>query len=155
MKKTSTFAVGLSAILFTSCIKEPSACFTFSNSNPEIFEEVTFNNCSEDAESYDWSISTSFLQSSSSEENPRYAWNQEGTYSVELEALSKKDKKSDVVTNSITVSDICYDCVYSIDIFGIVSTSQAEYCASGSSSKAEYESDLKELKDAGWVCTKQ
>jgi PKD repeat protein len=151
MKFNSLLTVFASVLLFTSCVKEPTACFTFSNDNPEVFEVVTFNNCSEDAESYDWTIGTDFFESSSSQENPQFSWDVAGTYNVELEAHSKNEKKSDVTSNAITVTDICYECEY--EILGTFITT--DVCASSYFSKENFENAVESYEDSGYDCRKQ
>lgn len=112
---------------------------------------VTFNNCSEDAESYDWTIGTDFFESSSSQENPQFSWDVAGTYNVELEAHSKNEKKSDVTSNAITVTDICYECEY--ESLGTFITT--DVCASSYFSKENFENAVESYEDSGYDCRKQ
>jgi PKD repeat protein len=107
MKITLPLIAGTIAVTFTSCTKEPTACFKASNENPKLFEVITFTNCSEDAESYDWIMQTDFIEGTSRAENPTFTRDVDGTFNVELEVTSKNDKKSDVTSESITVIDVC------------------------------------------------
>lgn len=72
MKITLPLFSAAIAVSFASCTKEPTACYTASNENPEVFEVVTFTNCSEDAESYDWIMQTDFVEGTSRAENPTF-----------------------------------------------------------------------------------
>ena len=151
MKFTLPFIAAAIAVTFASCTKEPTACFTFSNTNPEVFDVVTFNNCSEEAESYDWVINTDFFQQSSSDDNPQFAWDETGTYSVELEVASGNGKKTDVTSNSITVTDYCYECEY--EIFGVITSS--DLCASDYFSKDDFDDAIDSYEDSGYDCDKK
>jgi PKD repeat protein len=100
-----TFQLILIGILlvFSSCQKEPTANFTFTNNNLEVNETIHFNNTSTDAVSYEWEFGDG---GTSSAENPSYSYSKPGTFTVTLTALSKKGKKSDKASTVITVKAI-------------------------------------------------
>ena len=102
MKKlfTMSFVALLGAFMFTSCIEQPDALFTVSNTTPTVGENVYFYNSSLDAESYEWDFGDG---SSSTQMNPSHKYYDSGTKLVTLTAYSKKRKKSDVATQLITV----------------------------------------------------
>lgn len=127
-------------------------------SQVEVMETITLNNCSEDAKSYDWNIGgyEFFFFSGSTKstaENPTHSWDMPGTYDVTLKAYSKKEKKSDEVTESITVVDVCYECTYTSSDGS--STSSYDLCASSYTSKSDFEKDIASFESQDWTCTKQ
>ncbi|WP_291720025.1 PKD domain-containing protein [Bernardetia sp.] len=80
---------------------DPIAAFSFSPSSPTAGEEVTFTNESQNATSYEWSaVGTSF---SSTEENPTFTFDADGSFEVKLVAKNA-DGDSDETTQTVTVS---------------------------------------------------
>lgn len=142
-------AVFLIAML-VSCTKEPTACFESSKLNVEVHDVITLNNCSEDADSYEWTIEEESIQRTDSRENPQASWRSADSYNITLEAFSKNEKKSDMISKTISVSDICYTCIYSTT-FG---TTSVELCASDAESREDFDNSIDEVEDAGWSCTK-
>lgn len=102
MKKLSFFAAVTVGLMFTSCIKEPTSCLTSSSATATVDEEITFANCSEDAESYEWNFGDS--SDVVVTETAAHSFASEGDFTVELTAFSKKEKKSTVATTKVTVS---------------------------------------------------
>ena len=100
--KTKLFTnTGIALIaLLASCVKQPEATFTASKTTPITGEEISFTNSSTDAVSYSWDFGDS---KTSTEKNPKHTYDKFGTYTVKFIANSKKDKKSDEATTTITV----------------------------------------------------
>lgn len=90
------------AMLFimASCTKEPQACFTVSTSNVNVNEVITFTSCAQDADRIVWNFGDGTTKDGTS---LQHAYTKEGTYQVEMKALSKKDKKWDRSTVIINV----------------------------------------------------
>ena len=105
MKNKYTIISGaISGLIFlTGCQKEPEACFNPNKTTVKINEEVTFTNCSKDANSFEWDFSDGNL---SSKENTSHSFNSVGSYSVELKVTSKNGKKSSTVQHTIKVEDL-------------------------------------------------
>jgi len=90
----------LSGLVFSSCKKAPVACFTASKTSATIGETIIFTNCSKDAESYEWTFGDA---GTSTEVNPGHAYSVAGVYTVTLKVISKNGKKSDAVSETITI----------------------------------------------------
>lgn len=85
--------------ILSSCQKQPTASFTASDDYVEIGEAIEFTNTSSDAESYEWDFGDGFTSSIT---DASHSYGEPGTYEVTLTAYSKKEKKSD--SESMTVS---------------------------------------------------
>ena len=86
--------------LFTSCIKQPTASFTVSNTSPKVGESVYFMNTSLDAQSYEWNFGDGM---SSTLDNPSHTYYSAGSKLVTMTAFSKNRKKSAVATALVEV----------------------------------------------------
>ena len=91
----------LFTLVFTSCSKNPHACFTVSNDNPYTGEEVIFYNCSTDANSYVWDFGDGF---SSGDDTAKHIYTVPGNYTASLLALAGS-ADSHFVTMAILVED--------------------------------------------------
>lgn len=98
MKTLGMLALGL--IIFTSCVKEPEACFDIPKSQVEVYEHVQFNNCSESTEYYTWYFGNG---GATTVEAPSYQYTQSGQYKVTLICSSKNQKKTSETSEYITV----------------------------------------------------
>ena len=105
MSKLSTLAfiatIGMS--LLTSCIEQPQASFTVSNTSPKVGESVRFTNNSMDAESYEWDFGDGEY---STQMSPSHKYSEAGTQYVTMTAFSKKRKKSDTDYRTINVKAV-------------------------------------------------
>lgn len=90
------------AILFTSCQKEPSACFKMDKTEVTAGEKVTLTNCSVDAKTYKWTFPD---KSTATAENIEYTPLDAGSHTIKLEAFSKNGKKTDEITQTLTVKE--------------------------------------------------
>ena len=100
---------GMFLLSIVGCQKQPSASFTASKTNVVTGEVITFTNTSKDASSYKWNFGDG---TSSDVASPTHAYENAGTYTVELTASSKNGKKSDKATATIKVTkanEIRYD----------------------------------------------
>lgn len=88
--------------LFYSCSEDPEANFELSTDNVEINRNVKFTNKSLNAASYYWEFGDSQKSTST---NPEISYNIAGTYTITLQAIDEKEKKSDSFSNSITVQN--------------------------------------------------
>ncbi|WP_298371193.1 PKD domain-containing protein, partial [uncultured Lutibacter sp.] len=87
-------------ITVTAAQVSPVAGFSFSPTNPETGQEVTFTNESTNADSYQWSAAgTSF---SSTEENPKFTFDTAGDFEVKL--IVTNSAGTDEITKTITVT---------------------------------------------------
>jgi len=77
----------------------PTAAFSSSQTDPEDFQVVSFSNESVSATDYTWEFGTG---ETSTEVNPDYTYEGEGTYTVTLTATDKNGK-SDAITRDISV----------------------------------------------------
>lgn len=99
----------ITILAFASCQKEPSAKFTASKTSVVTGEVITFTNATVDGYSYEWNFGDG---TTSTEENPTHAYEDAGTYNVQLTSFSKNGKKSNSSTIAITVTkanEIIYD----------------------------------------------
>ena len=92
--------------LSESCKKEPSSCFNFTsesvanNEDIQTDEEITFTNCSENAEMYLWDFGD---DNSSSEANPVHSYSDQGSYAVKLTAYGKDNSEEDFTLKTINI----------------------------------------------------
>lgn len=93
----------LPIILFISCQKEPTSIISVNKTEVEVNEQLSFTNNSTDADSYEWSFGDG---NTSNDDNPVYAWNKPGNYTVVLTSFSKNMKKNDKDFVNIDVVDI-------------------------------------------------
>lgn len=95
MKKTILFIAVLAIMgnYFTSCTPESVACFNISSNSiddrndPIVGEEISFENCSTDADSYYWDFDD---KEDSQKDSPNHSYTKGGEYEVTLEATNKK-----------------------------------------------------------------
>jgi PKD repeat protein len=104
VKLVATNAAGTNEITKTITVTAapvaPVAAFSFSPTNPETGQEVTFTNESTNATSYQWSAAgTSF---SSTEENPTFTFDTAGNFDVKLVATNAAGTNE--ITKTITVT---------------------------------------------------
>ena len=88
--------------MFSSCVKEPKACFTVDNVNPYVGEEVQFSNCSTEADSYVWNFDDG---NSDGETDATHTYLLPGEYTVSLLALSENGDKDNFITQLISVTE--------------------------------------------------
>lgn len=101
MKNIIHLSIAILVITFSSCQKEPEACFNASSTSVETGTPVFFSNCTENGDSYLWNFGDN---STSNLEAPSHIYNSPGTYLVSLTAYSKNEKKKNSITNFITVT---------------------------------------------------
>lgn len=153
MKKL-LFTLAGASLLFTSCVKEPEACINLSPTGEiEVFDVLTMTSCSENAETLEWTVegSASFFFAVNEEyigESATHSWDMPGTYTIELNAISKNEKKEDKTSTTVTVNDICYECV---DTGGWTVTE----CGSYYFTADEFESEVDYWRNLGYTCTKK
>ncbi len=85
MKRIIYLALLLPLILI-SCEKTPVAHFSTNTNEPEVGQDVVFNNSSENAKSYEWDFGDGFT---STERNPIHWYSGTGTYEVTLTVFGK------------------------------------------------------------------
>lgn len=97
----------LSAMVFlallSSCNKKPAAGFTTTKTFYDKSEAVAFTNTSIDAKSFKWDFGDGIV---STDENPSHTYTTGGTYTVELTAYSKREKKEDSYSKIIQIGEI-------------------------------------------------
>ncbi len=94
------FATIGTAIIFTSCGKDPIADFSWSPAQPKVGEQITFINLSQDAKSYSWNFGDTSI---GMDEEPNHVYKAKGTYTVDLAAI--KGLKSSEKSATIIVSE--------------------------------------------------
>ena len=85
-------------VIVTSTLE---ACFTMSPNPAMVDENVTFSNCSEGAETYEWYIGTVTTVQSTAKD-PVFFFSEAGTFNVKL--IVKSGSESDEVVHSITIN---------------------------------------------------
>lgn len=98
MSKSSLFFSFLVILTFASCSK-PIADFTYNQPSKEAPAEITFENNSQKAETYEWDFGD---ENTSKEITPKHKYYQSGEYIVVLKAT--KGNKTTIKKETITVS---------------------------------------------------
>jgi PKD repeat protein len=104
----------LIAVLFSGCIVDnrmpdypnPSACFITSQDSYAVNERIYFNNCSDNADSFDWEFGDGYV---SNEKHPSHKYDKAGNYQVRLTAYgyNTRDSYTKIVTvEGVTELDI-------------------------------------------------
>jgi len=136
-------------VALISCKKdaaEPVACMNI-GTEYTVFDEAFFENCSEDATSYTWSVNDGSNSVDYSEESPRHTWTSAGTFDVTL-AATNEDDVSDETTTTVEVSDMCYSCIY----IAIGPSSEQVVCASEEGSMDAMFAKKDSLNNEGYSC---
>ena len=146
-----SFLFLLSFLVFCACDKEPTACIEASPSTTiEVFDNITFKSCSENAFWYNWEVeeyqngSQTFIFYNTEEVN--YIYNDAGLLDVYLTVQSEKMKKEDFASIQITVNDVCYACTNGVN--------DSEICYSDYEDKQTFDAALANFGTAGFTCTK-
>lgn len=85
MKKIINYLFVLSLIV-TSCESNPGASFYIDNKEPEVGQEVFFNNNSSNSDRFEWDFGDGYI---SSDRNPSHIFNSTGSFEVKLTAISR------------------------------------------------------------------
>jgi len=90
-----------SIVCLTSCKKQPIACIDASTTTPYTGETISFDECSVDAVSWEWTFPDGQVLAGPKVD---YTFNTPGLKTVTLEAFSKKRKKSDITSTTVQVT---------------------------------------------------
>jgi PKD repeat protein len=103
MKKLNYLLFGIMSMqLITSCVKEPTADFTFSTPT-EVGETILFTNLSTNSENYSWDFGDGNY---STIESPTHVYEKPGTYTVSLNVTGKGG--SALISKTISITGITY-----------------------------------------------
>jgi PKD repeat protein len=91
MKKSIFLGLTSSLILLGSCTKTPNACVNLNSNEYNVGDTIHFENCTMDGSEYLWDFEDGHT---STEINPKHAYDSAGVYSVLLTAISKNGKKT-------------------------------------------------------------
>lgn len=91
----------ISALVFQSCQKEPTACFDISKNNIAVGDTLHFSFCSLNDNSCKWEFGDG---TSSSLERPEKIYNSAGTFRIILTVYTEGGKKSDTLSKVVTVN---------------------------------------------------
>ena len=140
------------AVLFLSSCKEepdPVACMTNVNAEYTIFDEASFENCSQNAATYFWSVEGTTTSLSHTDETVQYTWDTPGSYVVSLIVSSESGEKVDAITQGVEVVDYCFSCIY----LATGPSSEEIVCATTEGSIDGANDRKQELNDLGYTCT--
>ena len=103
--KTKSIVVAiatLSVLSFSSCMKKPMACVDSETKSTTIGQSVSFDaSCSMDAHHYEWEFGDGATGSGAT---TTHAYNNKGTFTVKIKAMSKNMKKESEKTITVTVN---------------------------------------------------
>lgn len=102
----SFFILSIFLIALVGCKKQPTASFTVDNYSPFINDVIHFDNTSLEGITFTWDFGDG---ATSTEENPSHTYVNAGVYTVTLTAYSKKSKKADSYSTTITVLKTMFD----------------------------------------------
>lgn len=83
-------------VVFVSCQKKPTACFTTTPATLTVHDDVRFTNCSTEGYSYQWNFGDGVKSNMVA---PSHTYHTVGTYEVTLKATSKNEWKYEKVTS--------------------------------------------------------
>lgn len=108
MRKTSLILlIGLLfSVIISGCAKDPTACFSASETDVEVNTKIEFTNCSEKGVYYEWNFGDSTISSRTTAKNASHSYSASGTYTITLTTSNRNGKKTNSVTETITVRDI-------------------------------------------------
>ena len=141
--------------MFMSCSKdsgvEPVACFEGSTS-VDVFQNVNFQDCSEDADDYDWNFEDGGTGETSSLKSPSFSWNKSGSFTVSLKV--KNGSKKDEISKTVFVKDFCNYCEKEVPNgpSGDTYTVYENFCTDDFSSKEDYDAYYKYVTASGYSC---
>ncbi|MBI3518896.1 MAG: PKD domain-containing protein [Bacteroidetes bacterium] len=105
--KTKSILVATATITllsFSNCMKKPMACVDSATKTGTVGQAVSFDaSCSMNAAHYEWDFGDGATSSGSSA-STTHAYNSAGTYTAKLKAMTKKMKKQDEKTITVTVN---------------------------------------------------
>lgn len=140
MKKSILLIAVLAlGIAVTSCKEDPDSCFNTSSdaiddgNDPIVGEKITFDNCSDNADSYYWDFGD---DTDSEKDSPSHIYEKGGEYEVTLEATNSKSTVD--LTHKIMVLSLDgeWECISILDTDSYVETLDLEQVGS------ELEGDL-------------
>lgn len=145
--------IGFAALAVAGCTKEPKACMEISpGKTVEVFQDITLTSCSENAEFIEWDVEErAFLFNINNSYNGEVAthrWDASGTFTVQIKAISKNEKKQDELTETVEVVDVCYECINS-------SNFSSEICTNQFMEKSEFDNEISFYRSNGYTCTKK
>lgn len=100
--------LAITSIYFTSCTPDSEACFNATSdaiedeNNPIVGEKISFENCSENADSYYWDFDD---DEDSETESPTHTYTKGGEYEVTLETTNKKGTDGTSLTINVLSLD--------------------------------------------------
>lgn len=150
MKNLIYFSAGL--LILAACKKEeaqPVACMNNVNADYLVFDEAFFENCSEEATSYTWTVDGPSTNLSYTEQSPQHTWDVPGSFEVTLVASSESGEKTDETSQTVEVADLCFSCIY----LGTGPSSEEIICASEEGSMDAVFDRKQEFNDLGYTCT--
>ena len=138
-------------LIFSSCKEEadPIACMSNVNAEYIVFDEASFENCSQDASTYLWTVEGEGISVSNTEETVDYTWDTPGSYFVQLVVASESGEKVDQIYQDVEVVDICYSCIY----IATGPSSEEIICATTEGSVDGVQDRKQEFNDLGYTCT--
>lgn len=92
------------AFAFTSCKKEPTACFATDKSTAAVNSPIVCDaSCSKEAGKYMWfAVTGGSLSGNASSSTETYTFSSPGTYTIKLEVTN--GKKSNIITHDVTIN---------------------------------------------------
>lgn len=101
-KKLILIVLVTMVIVFTNCTKKPIACVDSASKSGIAGQAISFDgSCSENAHHYQWDFGDGGSAHSAS---ASHVYNNSGTYTAKLKAVSKNSKKEDEKTVTVTVN---------------------------------------------------
>lgn len=97
----SILAIVLAISFLTSCMKKPVACMDASATTITAGQTITFTSCSTDAHHVEWDFGDG---ATAMGESVTHTYNNAGTYSVMITAMSENGKHDDMMMMDITVN---------------------------------------------------
>lgn len=97
-------------LIAASCSKKPTICFTPNKTTAFTADTISFTNCSEKGRYYEWTFGDGY--SDFENENSQHAYQNPGTYTVQLSARSKSSYsiKSYSTSQTITIVESVFGC---------------------------------------------
>ncbi len=89
-------------IFIIACSEDPVACFETDIENPEAHQNIKFQNCSSDSDTYEWNFGDGVI---STDANPVHAYSDTGIFEIQLNSISDFGGSNNLLIKEIKIAN--------------------------------------------------